>query len=119
MSDVVAKLGITRQPGHLYYVKKNAVYKRKAGAKAGAKATRVAAFKGEMDSRYLYFLDKQGNVSRAMRKSAKTKLTTKQKTKVGKFIAEEMKSLKRGAKRVKSRAQAIAIGISRAKQTKR
>jgi len=43
-------------------------------------------------------------------------LTRKQKTCASKFIAQEMSSLKKGSRRVKSKAQAVAIGLSRARK---
>lgn len=46
-----------------------------------------------------------------------TKKTKKSaSTKAGKYVKEEMHAMKRGSKKVKSRKQAIAIGLSRARK---
>jgi hypothetical protein len=68
MAEVVAKVGIKKEKGNLYFVDKqgdisSATMARGGKAKKGAK--KVAKVGVKKVSGYLYFVDKKGNVARA------------------------------------------------------
>ena len=66
MAQKVAKVGVKRQKGFLYFIDKDgdvscALMAR--GAKKGGKAKNVAKVGVDKKDGYLYFLDKQGDVA--------------------------------------------------------
>ncbi len=66
MAQKVAKVGVKRQKGFLYFIDKNgdvscAVMAR--GKKKGGKPKKVAKVGIDKKDGYLYFLDKQGDIS--------------------------------------------------------
>lgn len=66
MAQKVAKVGVKRQKGFLYFIDKQgdvscAVMAR--GAKKGGKPKKVAKVGIDKKDGYLYFLDKQGDIS--------------------------------------------------------
>ena len=68
MAKKVAKVGVKREKGFLYFIDKDgdvssAVMAR--GDKKGGKPKKVAKVGIKKESGFLYFLDKQGDVSRA------------------------------------------------------
>jgi hypothetical protein len=68
MAEKVAKVGVKREPGYLYFVDKNgnvsrAKMARGASRKKGSEV--VARADVQKESGYLYFVDKQGDISRA------------------------------------------------------
>jgi hypothetical protein len=68
MAEKVAKVGVKREEGFLYFIdKKGDVSRAKMarGGKKGGKPQQVAKVGVKKASGYLYFLDKQGDVSRA------------------------------------------------------
>lgn len=68
MAEVVAKTGIKRAEGYLYYVDKKgdvARVKMARGGKKGGKPEVVAKAGIKKEDGYLYFVDKNGNVARA------------------------------------------------------
>lgn len=68
MAEKVAKVGIVRKKGYLYYVDKkgNVVETKMArGAKKGGGGKVVAKPAVKKVKGYLYFIDKKGDVSRA------------------------------------------------------
>jgi len=69
MAEKVAKAGVKREEGYLYFVDKNgniARAKMSRGKKKGrAKQEVVAKTNVQKQSGYLYFVDKAGDVSRA------------------------------------------------------
>jgi hypothetical protein len=70
MSDKIARLGIERDNDLMYYIKDGDVWAtpRKQKGKPKGKAQKVAATGLEMDySKYLYFLDGDGDVARKER----------------------------------------------------
>ena len=70
MSDKIARLGIERNNDLMYYIKGGDVWAvpRKQKGQPKGRAARVASIGLEMDnSRYIYFLDKDGDVSRTER----------------------------------------------------
>src|SRR5438309_9462825 len=71
MAEKVAKLGVKREPGYLYFLRGSDVWKtpmkRAGGPSAAGKAEKVSAGNFARAEGYLYFLDSQGDVSRAKR----------------------------------------------------
>ncbi len=70
MAEVVAKVGVKKQKGYLYFVDKRGNVSRakmsRAGRKKGrAKIESVAKAGVKKQKGYLYFIDKKGNVARA------------------------------------------------------
>jgi len=78
MAEKIAKIGVKREEGYLYFIDKNGdVSKAKMarGGKKGGKPTKVAKAGVKKEKGYLYFLDKNGDVSRAkmVRRGSKKK----------------------------------------------
>ena len=107
MGEKIAKLGIKRDNDMMYYIKSGDVWatpRKKPGQPKG-KAAKVAAAGIEMDySKYLYYLDGDGDVARkerqvggSKRKSSK-KASAPKKAKGAKKAAAK-KTAKKGAKK--------------------
>ncbi len=71
MAEKVAKIGVKREPGFLYFLRASDVWKtpmkRAGGPSAAGKAEKVASGGFKREEGYLYFLDANGDVSRAKR----------------------------------------------------
>ena len=71
MAEKVAKLGVKREPGYLYFLRGADVWKtpmkRAGGPSAAGKAEKVANGGFKREEGYLYFLDSNGDVARAKR----------------------------------------------------
>ena len=69
MAEKVAKLSVTREKDFMYYVKDGAVWKvqRKQPGVPKGKPEKVADGDFQMDTDFIYFVDKDGDVSRAKR----------------------------------------------------
>lgn len=70
MAQIVAKIGVKKQPGWLYFLDKNgnvsrALMSRAGRSKGKAKKEVVAKTAVKKESGFLYFVDKQGNVCKA------------------------------------------------------
>ncbi len=68
MAEKVAKAGVKREEGFLYYIDKQGDVSRAKmarGGKKGGKPEKVAKLGVKKESGYLYYLDKKGDVSRA------------------------------------------------------
>ncbi len=68
MAQKVAKAGVKKEKGYLYFIDKAGDVSRAKmarGGKKGGKAEKVAKVGVKKEKGYLYFLDKQGDVSRA------------------------------------------------------
>ena len=68
MAEKVAKAGVKRADGFLYYIDKQGDISRAKmarGGKKGGKAEKVFKLGVKKESGYLYFMDKKGDVSRA------------------------------------------------------
>jgi hypothetical protein len=68
MADKVAKAGITREKGYLYYLDKQGDVSRAKmarGGKKGGKPGKVTKLGITREEGFLYFIDKDGDVSRA------------------------------------------------------
>ena len=66
----VAKVGVKRESGYLYYIDKNGDLARAPMARGGAKTKKgkpeiVSKTKITREKGYMYFLDKDGDVARA------------------------------------------------------
>jgi restriction endonuclease len=69
MAEKVAKTGLVREQDWMYYVKDGDVWKvqRKSPGVPKGPSLKVAVAGVEMDTDYIYFLDKDGDISRARR----------------------------------------------------
>jgi hypothetical protein len=69
MAEKVARLGIVRDKDSMLYVKDGNVWKvrRKQPGVPKGKSEKIADGGFEMDNNYIYFVDKDGDVSRAKR----------------------------------------------------
>lgn len=68
MASKVAKVGVRKESGYLYFVDKHGDVSRAKmarGGKKGGKAEKVAKAGVQKESGYLYFVDKQGDISSA------------------------------------------------------
>ena len=68
MAQKIAKAGVKRQQGYLYYLDKQGDISRAKMARGGSKGGRPEKVKKlgvRREDGYLYFIDKQGDVSRA------------------------------------------------------
>ena len=68
MAEKVAKAGVRKERGYLYFVDKQGDISRAKmarGGKKGGGAQKVARVGVRKESGYLYFVDKQGDISRA------------------------------------------------------
>ena len=70
MAQKVAKVGVKKEPGFLYFVDKNGDVSRAPMVRGGSKGKKqrpqkVAKAGVKKESGYLYFVDSQGDVSRA------------------------------------------------------
>jgi hypothetical protein len=100
MSEKVAKLGISRDKDFMLYVKDGAVWRvrRKQPGVAKGKPEKVADGGFEMDHDYIYFVDKDGDVSRAKRAvggQKRKKTVAKKKKKTVKRAAPAKKKTKK------------------------
>jgi len=69
MAEKVEKLGVTRDKDFMYYVKDGAVWRvqRKQPGVPKGRPEKVADGTFQMDTDFIYFVDKDGDVSRAKR----------------------------------------------------
>ena len=68
MAEKVAKAGVKREDGFLYFIDKQgdiSKVKMARGGKKGGKPTKVEKVGVKKEDGYLYFVDKAGDVSRA------------------------------------------------------
>ena len=71
MAQKIAKTGVKRAAGYLYFIDKAGDVSRAKmarGGKKGGKTEKVAKAGVDKEKGYLYFLDKQGDVARAKMK---------------------------------------------------
>jgi hypothetical protein len=104
MSEKVAKLGISRDKDFMLYVKDGAVWRvrRKQPGVPKGKPEKVADGGFEMDHDYIYFVDKDGDVSRAKRAvggQKRKKKVAKKPAKKKKKVAAKKKPAKKPAKK--------------------
>src|SRR5689334_18123907 len=105
MGEKIAKLGIKRDNDMMYYIKSGDVWatpRKKPGQPKG-KAAKVAAAGVEMDySKYLYYLDGDGDVARKERQVGGSKRKSKggaKKSSAKKGGAKKMAAKKTSAKK--------------------
>jgi hypothetical protein len=100
MAEVVAKLGVKRESGYLYFLRGSDVWKtpmkRAGGPSAAGKAEKVASGGFKREEGYLYFLDGHGNVARAKRAVGGQK---RKKTKRAAAKKAVKKTAKKGGKK--------------------
>jgi hypothetical protein len=68
MAEKVAKVGVKKEKGFLYYLGKDGNVWRSEMARAGKKggnATKVATASVKREAGFLYYIDKNGDVSRS------------------------------------------------------
>lgn len=105
MAEKVAKLGISRDKDYMLYVKDGAVWRvrRKQPGLPKGKPEKVADGGFEMDNNYIYFVDKDGDVSRAKRavggQKRKKKVAKRKPAGKKKKVAKAKKSSKKPAKK--------------------
>ncbi len=107
MAEKVAKLGITRDKDFMYYCKNGDVWRvhRKQPGVPKGKPEKVADGGFEMDTDYIYFVDKDGDAARAKRvvggqkrKGKAKKKASKPKKKAGKAKKKASKPKKKAGK---------------------
>lgn len=102
MGEKIAKLGIKRDNDMMYYIKSGDVWatpRKKPGQPKG-KAAKVAAAGIEMDySKYLYYLDGDGDVARKERQVGGSKRKKSAKAAAPKKAKGAKKAMKKMAKK--------------------
>ncbi|MDB4981069.1 MAG: hypothetical protein JWM82_1821 [Myxococcales bacterium] len=129
MAEKVAKLGVNREKDFMYYVKDGAVWKvqRKQPGVPKGRPEKVEDGGVEMDTNYIYFVDKDGDISRAKRavggqkrkKSGKSGKSSK--TSAGKKAAKKppKKSAKGAKKSAKAGKKPAKKAVKKASNTKK
>lgn len=109
MAEKVAKLSVTREKDFMYYVKDGAVWKvqRKQPGVPKGKSEKVADGHFVMDTDFIYFVDKDGDVSRAKRAVGGQKRKKKAAPTAKKTAAAPSKKKKIPAKAAKKPAKAV------------
>jgi len=109
MAEKVARLGIRREKDFMYYIKDGSVWKvpRKQPGVPKGRPEKVADGGVDMDFAFIYFLDKDGDISRAKRaiggqKRKTTARAAKKATRKGKK-AKARKPAKKKAKKGKKK----------------
>ena len=122
MAEKVAKLGVNREKDFMYYVKDGAVWKvqRKQPGVPKGRPEKVADGGVEMDTNYIYFVDRDGDVARAKRavggqkrkksgrgasKKRRAPKKSSKKAAKGKAKAKKKSSKKAGGKKGKKRGR--------------
>jgi hypothetical protein len=104
MAEKVAKLGVNREKDFMYYVKDGAVWKvqRKQPGVPKGRPEKVADGGVEMDTNYIYFVDRDGDIARAKRAigGQKRKKKAGAKRKAARKPAKK-KAVKKAAKKAK------------------
>jgi len=108
MAEKVAKLSVSREKDFMYYVKDGAVWKvkRKQPGVQKGKPEKVVDGNFEMDTDFIYFVDRDGDVSRAKRA-------------VGGQKRKKKPAARKAAKPAKGKAAAKAKGKSATKPVKK
>ena len=107
MAEKVAKLGVSREKDFMYYVKDGGVWKvqRKQPGVPKGRPEKVADGGFEMDTNYIYFVDRDGDVARAKRAVGGQK-----RKKSGRGAAKKRKAAPRKAKAKKTKVKAKGSG---------
>ena len=112
MAEKVAKLGVSREKDFMYYVKDGGVWKvqRKQPGVPKGRPEKVADGGFEMDTNYIYFVDRDGDVARAKRavggqKRKKTARAAKRKTSSRKPAKKKKAAKAKGSKKKAGKAK--------------
>ena len=107
MAEKVAKLGVSREKDFMYYVKDGGVWKvqRKQPGVPKGRPEKVADGGFQMDTNYIYFVDRDGDVARAKRAVGGQK-----RKKSGRGAAKKRKAAPRKAKAKKTKVKAKGSG---------
>jgi len=108
MAEKVAKLSVSREKDFMYYVKDGAVWKvqRKQPGVQKGKPEKVVDGNFQMDTDFIYFVDKDGDVSRAKRAVGGQK--RKKKARGGSSSAPAAKKSAKASKAAKKPAKKAA-----------
>ena len=119
MGEKIAKLGIKRDNDMMYYIKNGDVWatpRKKPGQPKG-KAAKVAAAGVEMDySKYLYYLDGDGDVARKERQVGGSKRKKSAKAGGAKKAAKKSGAKKGAAKKTGAKKGAKKAGGKKGKK---
>ena len=112
MAEKVAKLGVAREKDFMYYVKDGAVWKvqRKQPGVPKGRPEKVADGGFQMDTNYIYFVDRDGDVARAKRAIGGQK-----RKKTGR-VAKRRGAAKKAPKKAAKRAPAKKKSAGKAKK---
>lgn len=118
MAEKVAKLSVSREKDFMYYVKDGAVWKvkRKQPGVQKGKPEKVVDGNFEMDTDFIYFVDRDGDVSRAKRAVGGQKRKKKPAAKAKAKKAAAKKVAKKAAKPAKGNGKTAAKGASSGKK---
>ena len=102
MAEKVAKLGVEREKDFMYYVKDGEVWKvqRKQPGVPKGRPEKVADGGFEVDTNYIYFVDRDGDVARAKRAVGGQKRKKKARAK-----AKPRRAAKKAAKKTKAKGK--------------
>ena len=116
MAEKVAKLGVNREKDFMYYVKGGAVWKvpRKQPGVSAGKSEKVADGGFDMDTNFIYFVDKDGDVSRAKRAVGGQK-----RKKAAKAKKAPKRAAKKAAKKVVKKSAKKAVKTKKAAKGKK
>jgi len=118
MAEKVAKLSVSREKDFMYYVKDGAVWKvkRKQPGVQKGKPEKVVDGNFEMDTDFIYFVDRDGDVSRAKRAVGGQKRKKKPAKKKPAKKAVAKKAAKKTGKPAKKSVGKSAKSSSKAKK---
>ena len=120
MAEKVAKLGVAREKDFMYYVKDGAVWKvqRKQPGVPKGRPEKVADGGFQMDTNYIYFVDRDGDVARAKRAIGGQKRKKTAKTAKRRSVAKKP-AAKKAAKPAKKSASKAKKGGAKKKPGKK
>jgi hypothetical protein len=107
MAEKVAKLGISREKDFMYYVKDGGVWKvqRKQPGVPKGRPEKVADGGFQMDTNYIYFVDRDGDVARAKRAVGGQKRKKAPRAASSKKKAPPKKAVKKAVKKSAGKAK--------------
>ena len=116
MAEKVAKLGVEREKDFMYYVKDGEVWKvqRKQPGVPKGRPEKVADGGFEVDTNYIYFVDRDGDVARAKRAVGGQK-----RKKAAKAKKAPKRAAKKAAKKVVKKSAKKAVKAKKAAKNKK
>jgi hypothetical protein len=116
MAEKVAKLGVAREKDFMYYVKDGAVWKvqRKQPGVPKGRPEKVADGGVQMDTNYIYFVDRDGDIARAKRAIGGQK--RKKTARAAKRRGTTKKAPAKKASKAKAKAKPKSAGKKSAKK---